>query len=248
MQHDYPRTVNERLTPKDRKRMKNLVLLFALCAVSTQFASADTLTVTGTGSNQTDGFYVYPYYLSLDGGPSQDMMCLSFNNEISQGETWAVTPTAVTGTVDEEAAWLFNDAQEEQALGNAETVIDDQVAAWSLFASDVPTTAGSDAQLALAVSDSSSEPAGFYSQVVFYTPTGAPSRYGSPQTFIAETPTPEPEPLLIGVTPTPEPGSLFLLGTGLFVLWGSGKLLQRTLRLMRPTHRGCCVSGQGSRV
>ena len=30
--------------------------------------------------------------------------------------------------------------------------------------------------------------------------------------------------------------------------WGSGKLLQRTLRLMRPTHRGCCVSGQGSRV
>jgi hypothetical protein len=228
--------------------MKNLVLLFALCAVSTQFASADTLTVTGTGSNQTDGFYVYPYYLSLDGGPSQDMMCLSFNNEISQGETWAVTPTAVTGTVDEEAAWLFNDAQEEQALGNAETVIDDQVAAWSLFASDVPTTAGSDAQLALAVSDSSSEPAGFYSQVVFYTPTGAPSRYGSPQTFIAETPTPEPEPLLIGVTPTPEPGSLFLLGTGLFVLWGSGKLLQRTLRLMRPTHRGCCVSGQGSRV
>jgi len=67
--------------------MKNLALLFALCAVSMQFASADTLTVTGTGSNQTDGVYAYPYYLSLDGGPSQGMMCLSFDNEISQGES-----------------------------------------------------------------------------------------------------------------------------------------------------------------
>ena len=112
--------------------MKIFALLFALCAVSTQIALADTLTLTGTGSNQTNGVYTFPYNLSLDGTPSVAMMCLSFNNEISQGETWNVTPTAVTGTLDEEAAWLYSDAE-----NNPGNDIDDQLAVWALFASNV---------------------------------------------------------------------------------------------------------------
>ena len=115
--------------------MKIFALLFALCAVSTQIALADTLTLTGTGSNQTNGVYTFPYYLSLDGAPSVEMMCLSFNNEISQGETWNVTPIAVTGTLDEEAAWLYSDAREQPR----QTTFTDQLAAWDLFASNVPS-------------------------------------------------------------------------------------------------------------
>jgi len=172
-------------------------------------------------------------------------MCLSFNNEISQGETWPSLLPPLRERWTRRPLWLFNDAKRNRHLETPKPSSMTKCR-MSLFASDVPTTAGSDAQLALAVSDSSSEPAGFYSQVVFYTPTGAPSGYGSPQTFIAETPTPEPEPLLIGVTPTPEPGSLFLLELAIRFV-GQWEASQRTLRLMRRHNRGCCVSGQGSR-
>ena len=47
--------------------------------------------------------------------------------------------------------------------------------------------------------------------VAIYIPVGDPNAAGYPQTFIAETPAPEPWPLL-------------MFGTGLMVLWGGRKL------------------------
>ena len=201
--HDSCATITMGRKVKDE--MKVLALVFALCATCTQFALADTLTLSGTGANQIDGVYAYPYYLSLDGGPSEDMMCLSFNNEISEGETWNVTPTAVTGTPDEEAAWLYWDAE-----NNPGNDINDQLAAWSLFASNVPMTAGANTQLADALASIGKEPQAFYSQFTIYVPVGDPNAAGYPQTFISETSTPEPWPLL-------------MLGTGFMVLWGGMK-------------------------
>jgi hypothetical protein len=140
------------------------------------------------------------------------MMCLSSLNEISQGETWNVAPTAITGAVDEEIAWLYNDAE-----NNPGNDVNDQVAVWGLNPSGtgIPLTAGSNAQLALAIAGYGSEAVGFYSKFVIYEPTGAPAGFGFPQPMIADVPTPEPWPLL-------------MLGTGLMALWGGGKM--KTIR------------------
>lgn len=200
-------------------------LLFALCV--TPLAVANTLTLVGTGTNQTsDGVYTYPYNMEYNGGTPFAAMCLSYDDHIDVGETWGVTLQAVTTTVQEESAWLFSDAVLQQALGNYNTVVADNDAAWGLTASDAPVTSASETQLALALADYNSEPTGFYSHFVLYVPTGAPAGYGLPQTFIGMTTGVGAPP-----SPTPEPTPLLMLGTGLlFLSLGGMKLKTATVR------------------
>ena len=177
----------------------SLFCLLTLVCARGAFADTVTLQLTGTGGASSNGENVYPYYVTVNGN-TNSLMCLSYNNTISTGESWKATVQSVIGnTLYEEAAWLLNDANVH--TGNA---VNDQLAAWGLFASGV---AGSNnAQLIAAENFVSSNPndTSFYDQFQLYVPVaGSQSSGGTAQIFIGE---------------TPEPSSLLLLGTGLLGL------------------------------
>ena len=106
--------------------MRTTVLL-ALLTLALPLTHADTLQFIGPGSNSTNGVYTYPYHFLVDGQPA-DLMCLSFDNEIVDGESWQATAAVPTTVPEREAAWLLNDTQTHPADASA-----DNLAAWGLF-------------------------------------------------------------------------------------------------------------------
>jgi hypothetical protein len=214
--------------------------LAAFCGVS----SATTLTFNGsTGPTENAGsstvapenVYVYPYNFSVNGSSTNtQLMCISFDNEITTGESWTVNVESISQaaggnstllTEYEKDAYLFSlitPSSSQQEITNI------QFAAWAVGDPSVanhtydPYYTGQDAsdinQLLFDASlAASTEPSSFYNSYELYVPTNWSSSDGEPQTFIGDA----------APAATPEPGSLALLGTGLL---GMGGVFRRRMR------------------
>jgi hypothetical protein len=206
---------------------KTLLVLLALVLslAITPSVIADTLTFTGTSGvvDPSGSAYVFPYQLSLNGAPSVNMMCFSYTDEITQGETWDVTTSVPTGTLQLEAAWLLQDIVLHPS--NSEV---DQLAAW--YAANNSAIPSVDMTTLLngvsAITQYNAAVAGIdngfnASNFVIYIPTSNENGWteGEPQPFVS-------------ISNTPEPNSLLLLGSGLF---GLAFLLKRNWNC-KPSH------------
>ena len=194
--------------------MKKPILLGCLAGIVMLLmclpAMADAnMSFSYAGSNAYNGVPSYPYYLSVNGGPLEWMMCAGYNEHISNGETWMATVTPVgsldltTHLTDYEAAYLFMLAASNPS-GPGVLDGDINAAVWYLFEGVPGLTPGASGYVALAQSQTYHQ--GEFSGVALYTPIpGTESgTLGVAQPFFG----------------TPEPGSLLLLGSGVLGIAG----------------------------
>jgi len=192
----------------------------ALLLLAPLAAYADTVTLTSTGYGAISGSgagasNVYPYdftVTSSSGSVSNvPLMCLSFENDIEQGESWNATIAPISGTLYEEAAYIFSQIGTAGAadaswanwelLDSGDTLLSRTVAGLSKSDQTTIDNLLTDAAAYVANNPNSS----IYSDYVLYLPADGsenPIADGTPQ-------------VLIGDAPTPEPSSLVLLASGL---------------------------------
>lgn len=206
-------------------RLFPALFVVTLALVLTTTVSATSVSMTYEGHQgvtaQNGSPYVgYPYYFSINGNSTYTaLMCDSYDNNISLGETWTANKTAflqgmglfgATTSLDYKAAGLIF----KSMLAGVLTTTQAQWAVWGLFSSNAQANpyfskinaGGIDSTyLTLATTAKNSAFAGLY----LYTPVnGTQSMGGMPQEFI-------------GYSPVPEPGTLTMLGTGLIGLAGA---------------------------
>jgi hypothetical protein len=184
------------------------VLLLLLFAAG---ASADPVNVTLTGVNGASafGYYVGPYYGTIDGSPVT-LYCVDFANEVSFGESWEANLTLLSSgdlsntrwggavglpnalTLYAEAAWLTM-----QYASNPSDYGDIQGTIWQLFDPSAPSPS-SDSWAVLAAANYQSVNLSNFEVVTNVSPV-LPT--GQIQEFLVDPPSvPEPSALLLLAT------------------------------------------------
>ena len=197
----------------------SLVVALFLSAVASADSVPVTMTLLGTGTNNSGGYYTYPYYFSINGGKATPLMCDSFTNHVSIGDSWSAH---VTGLLSGKG--LFgNQLTDYKAAGIIfMSVMSGKVSAttgnwavWNLFTPGITADAAVLALDQSALASAKYTPASSFRGLVLYTPVGATPGHG-PQEYIGYGP---------GLS-TPEPGTMMMLGTGLIGIAG---LMRRKL-------------------
>jgi hypothetical protein len=203
------------------------MFLFVLAIVSvsgtTALANTVDMTLVNVGNNNSGGVYTYPYYFSINGGAPVALICDSFDNRVSVGESWQANVVGLLSgkglfgneLLDYKAAGLIFKSILSGSLGaNA-----GNWAIWGLFSTNAQSQSYFQSSGALGIEQqylalAATAPNSAFNGLVLYTPIkGTQSANGMPQEYI-------------GYSSVPEPATLTMFGTGLLSL---GALVRRKL-------------------
>ncbi len=225
-------------------RTRLFVFIFSLLAAVLLSGSAfadDSMTFVAPGGNNSGGEYTYPYNFLINGVPAS-LLCDTFDNHISDGETWKANENPIpggtglfgsTGSTDYLAAGLIFDTilgvNGVTLSGTTSNSNDANWAIWALFSGNAKTDIQGSASSpfgaggnpnALAYYNAALAAAGTplptsdFAGITIYTPeAGTQSgNLGTPQEFLGYTPP--------GHSNVPEPSELSFLG--ILALAGAG--------------------------
>jgi PEP-CTERM motif len=197
-----------------------VVLALAILSAFTGSALANStvdMTLVSVGGNNAGGVYTYPYNFSINGKAPVALICDTYDNRVSVGESWQANVVGLLSgkglfgnqLLDYKAAGLIFKSILNGSLGANVG----NFAIWGLFSTNAQNNsyfqtsgAGAIEQQYLALA--ATAPNSAFSGLVLYTPiSGTQSANGLPQEYI-------------GYSPVPEPASLTMFGTGMLSLAG----------------------------